>query len=343
MSSINQYNKKEQTMNTPVTGIHHVTAVASDPQANVDFYAGLLGLRLVKKTVNFDDPSAYHLYYGDESGSPGTALTFFYWPGLGARGRVGAGQSTTIVFSAPPGSLDYWEARLRLNGVKARGVRRFGEDTLRFADPDRIPVEIVAADGDARRGWTGGDVPAEYALRGFHTAELTLRDGAPTARLLTETMGFRKVREEGARIRFAASGDAPGAYADLVTEPAAAGTGGAGTIHHVAWSVPDDEAELRMREDIRRAGYDVSPVRDRNYFHSIYYPEPGGILFEIATAGPGFTIDETLAELGTGLMLPGPFEKARAAIEQALPPIDPPKAFKAPTADAVKTADRTPS
>ncbi len=307
-----------------ITGLHHITAIASDPQRNVDFYAGLLGLRLIKKTVNFDDPSAYHLYYGDETGSPGAIVTFFYWPGHEARGRVGAGQNTAIVFSAPAGSLDHWAARLGAAGVDTARRTRFGEDVLALADPDGIPLELVAVADDARAGWAGGEVPAEHALRGMHTAELTVRDAAKTERLIVETMGYRLVRRDGARARFAAPGSEArsGSFIDVIGDPSAAsGVGGAGTIHHIAWSVPDDATELELQARLERAGYPVSDVRDRDYFHSIYYREPGGILFEIATATPGFAIDEPVSTLGTELRVPKQFAHARAVIERRLPPL----------------------
>ncbi len=314
-------------MTTPITGIHHVTAIASDPQPNLDFYTGLLGLRLVKRTVNFDDPAAYHLYYGDETGSAGSIVTFFYWPGLAARGRIGAGQSTALSFSAAPDALRFWESRLQANQVDVRRVRRFDEDSLQFADPDHIPVEIVAVAEDSRRGWQGAGIPAEQALRGLHTAELTVNSGERTQDLLVEKMGHRFVRDDGQRVRFEVGPGGSGHFVDLVVDPKARrGAGGVGTIHHVAWSVPDDPAELSMQEALQRAGYATSGVRDRDYFHSIYYREPAGILFEIATENPGFTVDEALDELGSGLKLPKQFQHASSAIEQALPHLNVPTA-----------------
>jgi len=315
-------------MQTP-TGIHHLTAIAGDPQANVDFYAGLLGLRLVKKTVNFDDPSAYHLYYGDGTGAPGSIVTFFYWPGHEARGRTGAGQNTAIVFSAPAGSLDFWRERLRRNGVAAERRARFGEDVLAFADPDGIAVELVAVAADVRPGWTGGGIPAAHALRGLHTAELTVRAAAPTETLITGTMGYRLVKREGDRARFeAATGGGSGHYIDVIAAASAApGRDGAGTIHHIAWSVPDDATQLALRERLRQAGHPVSDVRDRQYFNSIYYREPGGILFEIATAAPGFAVDEPPAALGDALKLPAQFEPARRQIEKILPALRPARRY----------------
>lgn len=312
-------------MNAPasITGLHHITAIAGDPQQNVDFYAGLLGLRLIKKTVNFDDPSAYHLYYGDETGAPGGIVTFFYWPGHEARGRVGSGQNTAIVFSIAPSALPYWQARLQAHGVVVTPRARFGEEVLAFADPDGIPVELVAIADDARVGWSGGDIPAEHALRGLHTAELTVRVPERTERLLTETMDYRLVKREGNRARFeAATGGGSGHYIDVIGDVSAVpGLGGAGTIHHIAWSVPDDATELAFQARLQDAGYVVSDVRDRDYFRSIYYRERGGILFEIATATPGFAVDEPVATLGTTLRVPKQYAHARAQIERLLPPL----------------------
>lgn len=313
-------------MNTPIntpTGLHHLTAIASNPQTNVDFYTGVLGLRLIKKTVNFDDPSAYHLYHGDETGTPGSIITFFYWPGHEARGRLGAGQTTAIVFSAPAASLDFWQQRLAARSIAVTRRTRFDEEVVAFADPDGIPVEIVGVAGDPRTGWATPAVPAAHALRGMHTAELTVRSAARTEQLITGVMGYRLVRREGNRARFAsARSAASGSYIDVIADASAApGTGGSGTIHHIAFSVPDDATELALQKSLHLAGYTVSDVRDRNYFHSIYYREPGGILFEIATATPGFAIDETPATLGTALKLPVQFEPARSHIERLLPPI----------------------
>ncbi|BET67321.1 ring-cleaving dioxygenase [Opitutales bacterium ASA1] len=309
-------------------GIHHVTAIASDPQRNVDFYAGVLGLRLIKKTVNFDDPSAYHLYYGDESGTAGSIVTFFYWPQGAATGRVGAGQMTALSFSAPNASLPFWKARLESTGVTASMIERYGERVLAFADPDGIPIEIVAVDEDARAGWIGGDVPAAHVLRGLHTARLTLARSGPTRTLATLVMGYRVVREETGFTRLETGAGGSGTYIDLIEDPKAPrGLGGVGTIHHVAWSTPDDATELKMQELLAEAGVGVSPVRDRNYFHSIYYREPGGVLFEIATEGPGFAVDESLEDLGSALKIPAQYEPARAQIERILPPLRAPRPY----------------
>lgn len=317
-----------QTATAQITGIHHVTAIASDPQKNIDFYAGLLGLRQVKKTVNFDDPSAYHLYYGDEHGTPGSIVTFFYWPGHEARGRIGSGQTTALVFSAPPASLAWWQERLARHGVTVERKTRFGEEVLAFVDPDEIPVEIVAVAEDSRSGWTGSGIPAEHVIRGLHTAELTVAFAAPTEALLSIEMQFRLVKREGDRARFEAGPGGSGRYADVIEAPSAKrGSGGSGTIHHIAWSVPDDATELAKQSELQDSGYQVSPVMDRDYFHSIYYRERGGILFEIATETPGFAVDEPAASLGTALKLPRQFESHRAKIEQLLPPVEAAKSF----------------
>lgn len=309
---------------TPITGIHHITAIASDPQVNVDFYAGLLGLRLVKRTVNFDDPSAYHLYYGDETGAPGTIVTFFTWPGAAHRGRVGTGQVTRISFSAAPDALDFWADRLQRHGVAIARTTRFAEETLGFADPDGIPVEIVAVTHDARSGWTGAPIPPAFALRGLHTAEVTVATSAATESLITELMGYPLVHREGARARFETGAGGSGTFIDVIASPHSQhGLGGVGTIHHIAWRVPDDVNERAMQDRLARAGYHVSPVRDRNYFRSIYYREGGGVLFEIATDVPGFPVDEPVTSLGSTLKLPRQFESARTEIENLLPPLQP--------------------
>lgn len=305
-----------------ITGLHHVTAIASDPQRNVDFYAGVLGLRLVKRTVNFDDPSAYHLYYGDGTGRPGTIVTFFYWPGFASAGRLGNGQMAAITFSAPTSSLGFWANRLAQHGVTTERSTRFGAEVIAFADPDRIPVEIVGVADDERPGWSGADIPREFALRGLFAATLSLREMAPTAELLTQTMGFTRLGEDGGRTRFAVGAHAPGELVDLIVNPALSrGQDGAGTIHHVAWRVAGDAEQKVFRGALQGGGLTVSPVRDRTYFRSIYYREPGGILFEIATDVPGFGVDESPDALGSALKLPPQFEPFRDQIERALPPL----------------------
>lgn len=307
-----------------ISGLHHITAIAGDPQSNINFYAGVLGLRLVKRTVNFDDATAYHLYYGDEHGSPGSIITFFYWPRPGVRGHAGTGQISAIVLSAPANSLDFWQARFTAHGIPAARRTRFGETILSLDDPDGIPIEITAVNDDPRiNTWTGSGIPTAYALRGLHTVPLSVRDARPTEQLLVNEMGFRPVKREGNRTRFLAGlGTGSGSYADIIDSPSeAAGTSGTGTIHHIAWRVPDDTSEQHAQIRLRKAGHGVSAVLDRTYFRSIYYRERGGILFEIATDTPGFAIDEKPAELGTALKLPLQFEHARDLIAKSLPPI----------------------
>jgi catechol 2,3-dioxygenase-like lactoylglutathione lyase family enzyme len=310
-------------MNRNIGGIHHVTAIASDPQQNVDFYAGVLGLRLVKITVNFDDPGSYHFYYGDELGRPGSVMTFFAWPGANAfRGRRGTGQVTTTAFSVPEGSLGYWRERLGAQGIALEEpAARFEEEALVFQDPDGLELELVAhAGADARAPWQEGPIPADKAIRGFHSAALSVEGYERTARLLTETLGFRRVAEQGNRFRFESGAGGPGTLVDVLCQPdARAGQVAVGTVHHIAWRTPDDEQEQAWQQQIADLGYNISPVMDRQYFHSIYFREPGGILFEIATDVPGFTTDETPERLGTGLKLPSFLEKTRPLIEQRLP------------------------
>jgi catechol 2,3-dioxygenase-like lactoylglutathione lyase family enzyme len=311
-----------------IDGIHHVTAIASDPQPNLDFYVRFLGLRLVKRTVNFDDPGTYHFYYGDEIGRPGTILTFFPWPGA-RRGRHGPGQVTVTSFAVPHGSAEYWIERAQRFGVAlANEPERFGETVLRVHDGDGLAVELIpsiAAGADP--GSDGVDMPAEYRIRSLHSATLSATDPRQTADLLAGTMGLREIAREGGRIRYAAGDGGPGAIVDLAVDPAGRrGLQGAGTVHHIAFRTPDDAQQGAWLRTLTELGYNVSPVMDRNYFHSIYYREPGGILFEIATDPPGFTIDERAEELGTSLMLPPMYESMRERIESALPSITVPTA-----------------
>ena len=310
-------------MERQIPGVHHITAIAGDPRRNVAFYIGVLGQRLVKKTVNFDDPGTYHLYYGDEVGNPGTILTFFPFTGI-PRGTRGVGQVAAVAFAIPAASLAYWRERLAAHGVTIEDAEtRFGERVLAFADPDGLQLELVATEASASESvWAQGPVPAEHAIRGFHAATLWVRSHEPTRRVLTELMGFRFAGEEGDRIRYAA-GDSASGLVDVVAMPAAPqGNGAAGTVHHIAWRTPDDAEQLEWRSELARHGLNVTPVRDRQYFHSIYFREPGGVLFEIATDPPGFAIDESVAALGTGLMLPPWLETHRAELAQILPPLD---------------------
>ena len=310
-------------MNEQIAGIHHVTAIARDPQANYDFYSGVLGLRLVKKTVNFDDPGTYHFYYGDETGTPGTILTFFPWP-MARLGSRGAGQATVTAFSVPEGSLGYWSERLASLGVDAESPHpRFDEEVLTFRDPDGLLLELVARAGDPRTPWAAGPIPERFAARGFYNVTLSEWNPAVTAELLTGTMGFRLVAEEGGRMRLASGSGGAGSRVDLLATPSAArGVISAGTVHHVAFRAASDTEQLAWQGELAARGLHVTPVQDRQYFHSIYFREPGGVLFEIATDPPGFTLDEPVAELGSGLKLPPWLEPSRERIEAVLPPLD---------------------
>lgn len=307
----------------PMQGIHHVTAIATDPQQNLDFYSGVLGMRLVKRTVNFDDPGTYHLYYGDGEGRPGTILTFFPWP-LARRGSRGTGQATVTAFSVPEGSLEWWRRRLEGAGVVQDDLtRRFDEEVLTLLDPDGLKLELVAHPGAADLPpWADGPVGEEHAVRGFHSVTLLETSAEATADLLA-TMGFAPQGEAGPRHRFAAdAGDQPGTRVDLLVDPSAGrGHVAAGTVHHVAFRARDDADQVAWRERFQDRGLQVTPVLDRQYFHSIYFREPGGVLFEVATDPPGFTLDEALAELGSALRLPPWLAEHRERIEGVLPPL----------------------
>ena len=298
--------------------VHHITAIAGDPQRNLDFYAGVLGLRLVKLTVNFDDPTSYHLYYGDELGRPGTIMTFFAWPGA-ARSRVGPPQVTATAFAVPADSLDYWQSRLQMHNPSP--ADRLDERAIRFTDPDGIALEIVATPRPAGKPWAGGAVPVEHAIRGFHSVTISEEGYESTARVLTDLMGFKPAGSEGNRFRYRAAGaDGFASTVDLLCVPDAPHGGmGAGIVHHVAFRTPDDAHQGAWRTRIKGAGLNVSPVMDRAYFHSIYYREPGGVLFEVATDHPGFAVDEPAERLGTKLMLPAQHERHRSEIERIVP------------------------
>ncbi len=311
-------------MNLSITGLHHVTAIASDPQRNLDFYVGLLGLRFVKRTVNFDDPASYHFYFGDARGTPGTILTFFPWPGA-RRGHRGVGQIEATAFAISPDSVGYWLDRFKEQHVTAEKTsERFGEEVIRFTDPDGLLLELIAADSPGKvESWTTGPVSAEHSLRGFHSVSAALEGYERTAQLLTESFGYDLAKESGNRFRFVAPSESgPGRIVDLLCMPdSRTGHVAAGSVHHIAFRAKDDHEQLQWREHLVELGYNVTPVMDRTYFHSIYFREPGGILFEIATEPPGFTLDEPIDELGSKLRLPTWMEAARSQIDQVLPPI----------------------
>lgn len=304
-------------------GLHHITAMAADPKRNLDFYTKVLGLRFVKKSVNQDDPGTYHLYYGDNVGSPGSALTFFPWPNL-RRGRPGQGQAFATAFSVPAASQAFWVARLKQLNVETSPLEmRFADQVLPFTDPDGMKLELVfTAEPDSRTPAPSAEVPAANAIRGFHSTTLAHANPAPTVALLTGIMGYRVAATAGHRTRYSVGSGGPGSYVDLLSDPAVPrGLNGAGTVHHIAFRVADDAAHKAAHEILQAHGAHVSPIIDRAYFKSIYYREPNGVLFEIATDQPGFTIDEPVETLGTVLGLPPHLEPHRAEIEAALPPL----------------------
>ncbi len=308
-----------------IRGIHHITAIASDPQRTLDFYTHALGLRLVKLTINFDDPGTYHFYFGDEAGRPGTILTFFPWTDV-RRGRKGLGQVAVVAFRIPAGSSGFWLDRLQQMGITASGpFTRFDEEIITLLDPDGLQIELAApsaVQGNvAAQTWEGSPVPAEHAIRGFAGPTLLVNSFEKTAALLSDTFGMRQVAQSGPRCRFSA-GEGNGAQVDMeIRSNEMPGRMGAGVVHHIAWRTPSDAQQAEWRETLVRLGFDVTPILDRQYFHSIYFREPGGILFEIATDPPGFATDETIETLGSGLKLPPWLEPQRAAIERSLPPL----------------------
>ncbi len=306
-----------------ILGIHHITVLASDPQRNLDFYVKVLGLRLVKKTVNFDAPDVYHLYYGDEIGRPGTILTFFPFPDA-ARGKPGAGEVAAVAFSVPKRALEFWVERLSRHGIQFEGPsRRFEEEFIAFRDPDGLQIEFFFVDGDGRAtAWEEGPVPPEFAAWRFHGVTLQLQKIDQTAALLTETMGFQLSEQRDDRVRYTVGTNSDRTAIDiLVNAHLPFARTSAGSVHHIAWRTPDDLSQLAWQQKIAEAGLSVTEIIDRQYFRSIYYREPGGILFEIATDPPGFTRDERTESLGTGLMLPLWLEPSRVRIERILPPI----------------------
>lgn len=305
-------------------GLHHVTAIAADARRSVAFYTGVLGLRLVKRSVNQDDPTTYHLYYGDERGGPGTIMTFFPWQGIG-RGQIGTGHVAATAFAIPQASLGWWVERLVSRGVAHTGPeKRFDEQVLRFHDPDGLMLELVTTPDPRGAGWGGGGVPAEHAIRGFYGVTIWAHDAALTAPVLTGVLGFRELAKDGSLTRYVADGDArPGVVVDVRhAEGFPRGRSGGGTVHHVAFRVEDDAAQAAVREQVVAGGMHPTPVVERFYFRSVYFHEPGGVLFELATNAPGFPVDEPLDQLGTTLKLPPWLEAHRKEIEAALPDIE---------------------
>ena len=303
-------------------GIHHVTAITGDVQRCVDFYVGVLGLRLIKKSINQDVPDTYHIYFGDYIGTSGTAMTFFGWPAWPDR-KTGSGQVTTVSFAVPRESLDFWNARLGKLGVNVSRTSRFGADALVLADADGIELELVGDASDDRWvPWPDSSVDQKHAIRGFHSVTMTVAEGMGTFDHLVETMGFRKTAGEGPRTRFETGDGGSNAILDVVESPEGPeGEESTGTVHHVAWRAVDAAHQAEWREALVKAGRNVTPVIDRYYFKSIYFREPGGVLFEIATDGPGFTVDETVESLGSTLSLPPWFNVRRDKLDVTLPPI----------------------
>lgn len=306
-----------------ITGLHHVTAISGDAQENLDFYVGVMGMRLVKRSVNQDSPGTYHLFYADAEGSPGTDLTFFPWPDL-PRGRRGAGITVEVALAVPSGSLDFWRERLAGAGINVgEPTMRFSEGTLLFEDPHGLSVALVATD-DPRDStpWADSPVPPRYQVRGLHVTRLVTRDLTATTQFIMGAMGYARHAEEDGWHRFAVDGGGSGKWLDLQEDrEAPRGTWGVGSVHHVAFRVPDDAAELAVRDDIEEFKRNPTPVIDRFWFKSVYFKEPGGALFEVATDGPGFAVDESMETLGETLVLPPWLEPQRAEIEAALPKV----------------------
>jgi predicted esterase/catechol 2,3-dioxygenase-like lactoylglutathione lyase family enzyme len=311
-----------------ILGLHHVTAIAADPQRNLDFYVGVLGLRLVKRTVNFDDPETYHFYFGDEVGTPGSIMTFFPWPGA-RHGRQGTGQVAVTSFAIAPPAVGFWVERLVRHGIAHEGPTRREtgsgvEQVLAFKDPDGLLLELVGHPGaESRPAWGGAPgIALEQAIHGFHGVTLWVDEGEATERVLVETLGFRAAGEQGSTRRYLVGDGGPGTIVDLrAVGGFLRGAGGAGTVHHVAFAVADDAAELALRARVAGTGLSPTPVIDRQYFHSVYFREPGGVLCELATLPPGFAIDEPVEHLGERLMLPPQYEPLRAQLEALLPRI----------------------
>jgi glyoxalase family protein len=308
-------------MENRILGLHHITAIAGNAKRNLDFYTKVLGLRLVKKTVNFDDPGTYHFYFGNENGTPGTILTFFPWEGI-RQGVNGAGMASEIGYSVPLDSLDFWSDRLKHYKVSHdEPAENFGEKYISFRDPDGLKINLIAsATADNRKPWQTDELNAEVATKGFHNVTLLLKEVAPTAKILTDIFGYKLLKQEGIYYRFKTDAIENASIVDIIEAPGAGrGVVAAGTNHHVAFRVKDDNILMDYRERIEGIGLNITPKIDRDYFFSLYFREPGGVLFELATDNPGFTKDEPLEQLGTHLKLPKQYEDARIKIEKVLP------------------------
>jgi glyoxalase family protein len=314
-------------LDSPIIGLHHVTATVDDAQADVSCYADVLGLRLLKKTVNFDNHHVYHFYYGNERGTPGTIWTTFPYKGHGVPvGTTGAGQIGVTSFSVPPASLRFWKDRLHARGIPVRDVEpRFGEESIAFSDPSGLVIELIANGPDTRDPWTTTAIGRDDAVRGLYSVTMNVLNPEPTVQFMTSALGYTVVNEVDGRIRLAVNGDQPGRRMEISHSPAMRrARNGLGTVHHVAMAVPTADDQLRMRKELLAHGAQVTPVMDRQYFTSIYFREPGGVLFEIATVPPGFTVDETLEGLGRELKLPPWEEPNRSEIEAGLAKVETP-------------------
>ncbi|TFF39167.1 ring-cleaving dioxygenase [Mucilaginibacter psychrotolerans] len=308
-------------MENTINGIHHITAIAGNAKRNYNFYTNVLGQRLVKKTVNFDDPETYHLYYGDKEGTPGSILTFFPWEGI-QTGRRGARQATEIGYSVPKGSLDFWVNRFEKHNVIYNKVaEKFGEEYLTVLDPDGLKLELTASKtADNRLPWETDEVKAENAIKGFHNVTITTNKMQPTADILTGVFGYKLLEQNVNRYRFITDAVENANIVDLVEVAGeVAGHVAGGSVHHVAFRVANEEILMQYREKIAALGLHITDKIDRNYFYSLYFREPGGVLFEIATDNPGFAVDESVEELGQNLKLPAQHERFRSALEKSLP------------------------
>lgn len=307
-----------------IKGLHHITALASSPQENVNFYAGILGLRLVKQTINFDAPDVYHLYYGDQTGSAGSIMTFFPFGSQAQKGRVGIGQAAITAFSIPESAVQYWLKRFEHFKVTHSAAQdRFNETVIYFEDFDGLKLALVANDRDSRAPFTYGTIPEDKAILGFYGIEVWEQSYYATESLMATSLNYLFIQESGSRRRYASQADAkPGTIVDVLWGTnQVIGLSGAGTVHHIAFDTAADEDQLKIREAVQKAGFQPTPVIDRQYFHSIYFREPGGVLFEVATTPPGFAIDESVNELGSTLKLPAWYEAKRSWIESLLEPI----------------------
>lgn len=306
-----------------VLGLHHITAIANDAKRNLDFYTKVLGLRLVKKTVNFDDPGTYHFYYGNESGTPGTILTFFPWEGIGT-GQNGTGLATHIGFSVAKGAIPFWKERLTAFNVPFEETELFSQKTLSFKDPDGLQLQFIEPaspdNKDNRIPWATTDIQSQVGIKGFYNVTLTLEKADATAKVLTDILGYEASKQEGQKLRFIHPHTQTAGVVDLLEAPnGPRGYNAAGTNHHIAFRVKNDDILMEYREKVLAAGLQITPKIDRDYFFSLYFREPGGVLFELATDNPGFTIDEPLETLGSTLKLPKQYEGMRSKIEKVLP------------------------